>query len=92
MITALAAAVPVVVAMVKVAVVLPAAIITEAGAVAAELLLDNVTVAPPVGAALLKVIVPVDEEPRTTLAGLTDTELSAADAVIVRVALLATPA
>jgi hypothetical protein len=91
-ITALAAAVPVVVAMVKVAVVLPAAIITEAGAVAAELLLDNVTVAPPVGAALLKVIVPVDEEPRTTLAGLTDTELSAADAVIVRVALLATPA
>lgn len=70
---------------------LPAATATEAGTVAAELLLDNVTVAPPVGAALLRVMVAIDEEPRTTLAGFNDTESNVTRAVIVRAALFETP-
>ena len=55
---------------VNVAVVAPAATITLAGTCAAvELLLLNVTVAPPVGAAPLKVTVPVADAPPVTLVG-----------------------
>ena len=50
----------------------PAATLTLAGAVAAaELLLVNVTTAPPVGAALVNVTVPCEELPPTTVLGLT---------------------
>ena len=58
----------------KVAVVEPAATVTLAGTVAAVLLLDSVTVAPPVGAAPLRVTVPVEGLPPVTLVGFTATE------------------
>jgi hypothetical protein len=62
---------------VKVAVLLPAATVTEAGTLAAVLLDDKDIVAPPVGAAALKVSVPVEDVPLATLDGLTETEESA---------------
>ena len=57
--------------------VAPAATVTLAGTVADVLLLDNVTNAPPVGAAPFSVTVPVAPTPPTTLVGLTDTAVSA---------------
>ena len=63
---------------VNVALVVPAATVTLAGTVAAAvLLLASVTTAPPAGAALLNVTVPVAEAPPVTAVGLRDTELSA---------------
>src|SRR5258706_429353 len=63
-------AVTALVATVKVALVAPAAIVTLAGVLATVvLLLESVTVAPPDGAAALKVTVPVDEFPPVTLVG-----------------------
>ena len=59
---------------VKVALVLPAATVTEAGTTAAALLLVRDTETPPVGAAPLKVTVPVEDVPLVTLVGLTPTE------------------
>jgi hypothetical protein len=88
---AVAAVVPAVVVTVKVAVVLPAATATEAGTAATVLLLDKVTETPPVGAALLKVTVPVEEAPRVTLAGLRETDESAVETVIARAAVLLAP-
>lgn len=62
---------------VKVAVVAFAGTVTLAGTCAAAvLLLERVTTAPPVGAALLKVTVPVEEVPPTTDEGLIVTELT----------------
>jgi len=59
----------------KVALVAPAGTVTLAGTVAtAVLLLDSATVAPPVGAAPLRVTVPVDELPPVTLVGFSATE------------------
>ena len=59
----------------KVAVVAPAATVTLAGTVAAEvLLLDRDTMAPPTGAGPLRVTVPVEGLPPTTLVGFTATE------------------
>jgi len=58
----------------KVAVVAPAATVTLTGTVAAALLLDRVTASPPVGAALPKVTVPVDEVPPVTEVGFSATE------------------
>ena len=77
---------------VKVAVWLPAATVTEAGTVAAVLLLESETEAPPVGAAVLNVTVPVVDVPPVTLAGLTDTEDNATvvAGVIASVAVLLT--
>lgn len=72
------AAVTEVVATVKLAFVAPAGIVTLAGTVAAALLLDSVTAAPPEGAGALKVTVPVDGLPPPTLAGLRDTAESLA--------------
>jgi hypothetical protein len=63
----------------KVAVVAPAETVTlEGTCAAAVLLLDRVTVAPPAGAAPLKVTVPVAELPPFTVAGLTATDDKAA--------------
>src|SRR5262245_47962108 len=63
-------AVTVVVLMVKAALVAPAAPVTLAGVAATVgLLLDNATTAPPLGAALLKLTVPCEALPPTTLAG-----------------------
>jgi len=59
---------------VNVAVLLPEGTITLGGTVAAALLLDSVTEAPPAGAAALSVTVPPADVPLVTLAGLTVTE------------------
>ena len=59
------------VATVKVIDVLPTGTVTLGGTVATEVLpLERVTIAPPSGAAPLRVTVPVEEKPPTTLAGL----------------------
>jgi hypothetical protein len=59
----------------KLALVAPAATVTLAGTCAAAvLLLVSVTIAPPVGAAPLRVTVPVDELPPATLVGFTETD------------------
>jgi hypothetical protein len=73
---------------VNVAVVAPAATVTEAGTWAAALLEVRLTTAPPVGAGPPSVTVPVEGSPPTTVAGLTLTPLNvaAAGAVTVRVA------
>ena len=68
---------------VKAAVVAPAGTVTDAGTCAAAVLLDvNATTAPPVGAGLSKVTVPVDDTPPSTVAGLTLTALSAATGAV----------
>ena len=54
----------------KVALVTPAATVTLAGISAAALLIDRLTAAPPLGAAPLKVTVPVEELPPVTVVGL----------------------
>src|SRR4029079_19326394 len=62
----------------NVAVVAPAATVTDAGTVAALVLpLVNVTMAPAVGAAALSVTVPVLPAPPVTVAGFRATETSA---------------
>lgn len=64
------------VVMLKVALVLPLRTRTVEGVCAAVvLLLDSVTVAPPVGAGPLSVTVPVDPDPPTTLSGFKDSEV-----------------
>ena len=77
---------------VNVAVVAPAATVTDAGTCAAAVLLElKLTTAPPVGAGPLSVTVPVEEVPPSTVPGLTLTLPSAAaDAVTVSVAVLLT--
>ena len=62
-----------VVVTVKVALVAPAGTVTLNGTVAAVELHERETDPPPVGAGALKVTVPVDEAPPTTLVGLNDT-------------------
>jgi hypothetical protein len=63
-------AVTAVVFTVNVVLVAPAGIATLLGTVAAAALLDNVTTAPPLGAGLLRVTVPVEDVPPLTEAGL----------------------
>jgi len=59
----------------KLTVLAPADTVTDAGTVAAGLLLFNATMAPPVGAGAVRVTVPVEPEPPMTVAGSTFTEL-----------------
>lgn len=78
----------------NVALVAPCATVTLAGTAAAPLLLDSATVAPPAGAALVSVTVPVDEVPPVTLVGLsvnTDSDAGGGTGVTVIVAVLVTP-
>jgi hypothetical protein len=72
---------------VKFPLVAPAAMVTLPGTVAAlGMLLDSVTTAPPEGAAVVNVAVPVDALPPTTLFGFTDTDdkLAAAGCAVKR--------
>ena len=63
----------------NVALVAPAATVTLDATVAEPLLLERCTMAPPLGAAPLRVTVPVEEEPPFTLPGLSVTEDSTGD-------------
>jgi hypothetical protein len=67
----------------KAAVVCPAGTFTLPAETCATavLLLDSVTVAPPVGAGPVRVTVPLEDVPPVTLAGFSETELSAIVAV-----------
>ena len=67
-----------VVVTVKLVLVAPASTVTLAGTVAAVELSESDTTAPPVGAAALKVTVPVVELPPTTPVGLSDSAESVA--------------
>ena len=60
----------------------PAATVTEEGNDAEEELLDSPTNDPPVGAALLSVTVPVDEDPPDTLEGFKLTEIGAIGTIV----------
>jgi hypothetical protein len=86
-------AVTVLVATLKVAVVLPAATVTDTGTMAEALLLASDTETPPVGAAVLKVTVPLTAVPPVMLVGFTLTEESATlvEGVTVRAAVWLTP-
>ena len=75
--------VTVVVVIVKVAVVFPAATTTLGGAVADELSLHRPTQSPPDGAGAVRVTVPVEELPPATEVGLSDSEDKAGAAVMV---------
>src|SRR5438045_1254057 len=91
MVTAVAAVTALVVTA-KLALVAPAATVTEAGTVAAlRLLLASVTTAPPAGAALPSVTLPVLPTPPVTAVGLTLTPAKAAGGFTVSVAILDTP-
>jgi hypothetical protein len=64
------------VATANVALVAPAGTVTESGTAATEgSLLDKETTVPPLGAGLVKVIVPVEELPPVTLVGLSESKL-----------------
>jgi len=89
--TALVCVLTTVVVTVKVAVVLPAATVTEGGTTAAGELLDNATGIPPAGAAETRVTVPVELAPPLTLVGLTFRAESIPAAVIVSEALFVVP-
>ena len=65
--------------------------VTEAGTVKAVLLLDSVTIAPPAGAALLRVTVQMAEELGRRLAGLQASEETTVDAVRLTVAVAELP-
>src|SRR5258707_1354695 len=58
----------------KVALLAPAGTVTLEGTLAAPLLLESMTCAPPAGAGPLNVTVPVEEFPPVTLAGFSESE------------------
>jgi len=58
----------------NVALLAPAAIVTLAGTLAAPLLLESITCAPPVSAGPLSVTVPVEGDPPVTLVGFSVSE------------------
>jgi hypothetical protein len=61
---------------IKVVLLAPAATVTLAGTIAADPLLESETPAPPVGAAPLRLTVPVDGDPPLTVMGLSPSEYS----------------
>ncbi len=65
---------------VKVALVAPAGTATLEGTLAAPLLLESPTCAPPAGAAPLSVTVPVEEFPPVTLVGFSESDERESDA------------
>jgi hypothetical protein len=73
LIVAVVEALTAVVVTLNVALVWPAATVTLAGTVAAALLLESVTTVPPPGAALVRITVPCEGLPPTTLAGFIET-------------------
>jgi hypothetical protein len=75
---------------VKVAVVLPAATVTDVGGTAAEELLLNDTDAPPVGAGPVSVTVPLELDPPVTVFGERLRELRAGGATV-RLAVFVAP-
>jgi hypothetical protein len=76
----------------KVAVVAPAAIVTDAGTVAAfVLLLVSATTVPPAGAAVVSVTVPVLAAPPVTAVGFSESVATPADGLTVRFALTDPP-
>ena len=79
----------------NVALMAPPAIVTPGGTLAAPLLLESATCAPPVGAGPLNVTVPVEEFPPATLVGFSESEERVGGgggaAVTVREAVLVTP-
>ena len=78
----------------NVALVAPAATVTLDGTVAEVLLLERLTVAPPLGAAPLSVTVPVEGDPPVTVLGLRVTEVRAGldeEGMTVREAVMVTP-
>ena len=56
----------------KSTVIAPPGTVTVAGTAAEPLLLESVTMAPPTGAALVRVTVPIEEDPPVTLVGFTE--------------------
>src|SRR6267378_1070292 len=64
----------------NVALVAPAGTVTLEGTLAAPLLLESATCAPPAGAGPLSVTVPVEEFPPVTLVGFSETEERETDA------------
>ena len=84
----------VLVTMLKVAELAPGAMLTLAGTVATVLLVVSATIAPLAGAGLVRVTVPSEVEPPTTLDGfsVSDESAAGAGAFTVRVADLLTPA
>ena len=70
----MAAEATVVVLTTKIALVAPAGTVMLEGTLAAPLLLESATCAPPVGAGPLNVTVPVEEFPPATLAGFSESE------------------
>ena len=80
--------------MLKVAELAPGAMLTLAGTVATVLLVVSATTAPLVGAGLVRVTVPTEVEPPTTLDGFSvrDESTAGAGALTVRVADLLTAA
>lgn len=83
----------VIVVTLKLALDFPALTVTLAGTVASELLLDNVTVMPPLGAGAVRVTVPVVGLPPMTVLGFRETEDNAmvTAGVMVSGAVLFTP-
>jgi hypothetical protein len=75
----------------KVALVAPAATVTLPATVAAELLLDSVTGAPPAGAGPFSVTVPVELLPPVTVVGLTLSELGMGGITVSEAVWLAPP-
>ena len=80
--------------MLKVAELAPGAMLTLAGTVATVLLVVSATIAPLAGAGLVRVTVPTEVEPPTTLDGfsVSDESTAGAAALTVRVTDLLTPA
>ena len=77
---------------VKVALLLPPGTVTLAGTLAAPLLLERVTCAPPVGAGPLSVTVPVEDcTPPTTLVGFSVSEATVGGVTVSEADVLAPP-